>query len=714
MFRTFYSVTEDLRNILRGRMESHVDILEQTVPPFDAQLGAVYNAEDKSCRFSLWAPSAHAVSVNIYRNGSDKHPLYTVALTRDNTTGVWHTTVTDPNTELLFYDYLVTDEKGARTVLDPYAVSMAAHTGDNSMGRGAIINLQKKTLKPEREYPFAVLAKREDAIVYEVSVRDFTVSPDSGVQNIPGTYRAFIEKIPYLKELGVTHIQLMPVLKFYNTDETNRRYEDAGTVHNNNYNWGYDPHNYFTPEGWYASEPENPESRVRELRELINECHKAGLGVILDVVYNHLARTDFFDAIVPGYYFRTNQDGSYTNGSGCGNDIASERLMVRKLIVDSAVHWVREYRVDGFRFDLMGLLDTETVLEAYRRCSALNPSALFIGEGWKMYTGAPGTIGMDQRYMTQTDEVAVFNDELRDLLKAGGMNEAGKGFLTKGKTDLHQLFYNCIGCPQQNYTADSPGDNVQYLVCHDGLTLHDCIAHNAGLDEQNPAQKKELIARIKLGNALLLTSQGIAFLHAGQERGRTKPNIHNAAEECTGAFVRNSYDSSDSINRIVWTLDEAYTELLAYTRGFIALRKQHNLFRIGDAQRIAQAAAFLPLDAVPSVYSDIVGAAGNRTEEYTQADAGTTDCPQAAGDTDGNTALAFGYTIDWEDGTWYLLFNASSTTHYFSPKNAVHNPAVFVDGATASPSGIKNAVGIQFEKNRIIVDPYTAVVFRSE
>ena len=695
-------------------MESHVDILEQTVPPFDAQLGAVYNAEDKSCRFLLWAPFAHAVSVNIYRNGSDEHPLYTVALTRDNTTGVWQTTVTDPDTELLFYDYLVTDEKGARTALDPYAVSMAAHTGDNSMGRGAIINLQKKTLKPEREYSFAALAKREDAIVYEVSVRDFTVSPDSGVQNIPGTYRAFIEKIPYLQELGVTHIQLMPVLKFYNTDETNRRYEDAGTVHNNNYNWGYDPHNYFTPEGWYASEPENPESRVRELRELINECHKAGLGVILDVVYNHLAQTDFFDAIVPGYYFRTNQDGSYTNGSGCGNDIASERLMVRKLIVDSAVHWVREYRVDGFRFDLMGLLDTETVLEAYRRCSELNPSALFIGEGWKMYTGAPGTIGMDQRYMTQTDEVAVFNDELRDLLKAGGMNEACKGFLTKGKTDLHQLFYNCIGCPQQNYTADSPGDNVQYLVCHDGLTLHDCIAYNAGLDEQNPAQKKELIARIKLGNALLLTSQGIAFLHAGQERGRTKPNIHNAAEECTGAFVRNSYDSSDSINRIVWTLDEAYTELLAYTRGLIALRKQHNLFRIGDAQRIAQAATFLPLDAVPSVHTDTGRIAGDGTEECTQAGSGTTDCTQATAGADGNTALAFGYTIDWEDGMWYLLFNADGAERSFTPQSEVKNPVVFADGMTASPSGIKNAVGIRFEKNRIIVDPYTAVVFRSE
>lgn len=681
-------------------MEAYVRVLEQTVPSFDMQLGAVYNAQDKSCRFSLWAPLAHAVSVNLYRNGGDEEPLCTVPLVRDTHTGVWQWLVTEPDTELLFYDYRVTDEQGSRTVLDPYAVSMAAYTGNGGMGRGAVVDLHKKTLKPEREYPFVSLTKREDAVVYEVSVRDFTVSPDSGVYNIPGTFRAFIEKIPYLQALGITHIQLMPALKFYYTDETNRRYEDAGTVHNNNYNWGYDPHNYFTPEGWYASEPEHPESRVRELRELINECHRAGIGVILDVVYNHAARTDIFDAIVPGYYFRTNPDGSYTNGSGCGNDIASERQMVRKLIVDSAVHWVQEYRADGFRFDLMGLLDTETVLEAYRRCRALNPSVLFIGEGWKMYTGAAGTIGMDQLYMTQTDDVAVFNDEFRDLLKAGGMNEAGKGFLTDGNPDLTQLFYNCIGCPQRNYTADSPGDNVQYMVCHDGLTLHDCIAHNAGLDERNPTQKKELIARSKLGNALLLTSQGIAFLHAGQERGRTKPNIHSAAAECTGAFVRNSYDASDSVNRIVWTLDEDYAALLAYTRGLISLRKQYNLFRIGDAQRIAQVAAFLPADSVSAAY-----AAGGGAPALSM--------PSAA-DADGKGALAFGYTLDWDDGVWYLLFNAAGIEQAFTPPHSVKNPVVFVDRAAASPSGIKNVTGIRFEAKRIIVDPYTAAVFRSE
>ena len=667
--------------------------LEHTIPSKDTQLGAVYDSAAQNCRFFLWAPGSSAVSVNLYQKADDAKPAFTVPLTYDEHTGLWQGSFAERDPELLFYDYTLTNQLGTHTVLDPYAVSMAAYTGNGGMGKGAVIDLRKKTLKPDREYPYVTLQKREDAVIYEVSVRDFTVSPDSGVKNIPGTYKAFIEKIPYIKSLGVTHIQLMPVLNFYYTDETNRRYEDSGAVHNNNYNWGYDPHNYFTPEGWYASEPENPESRVRELRELINECHKVGVGVLLDVVYNHLAQADLLNLIVPDYYFRTKPDGSYTNASGCGNDVASERPMVRKLIVDSAVHWVKEYKADGFRFDLMGLLDTETVLEAYGRCRALNPSVLFIGEGWKMYNGAAGTAGMDQQYMTKTDCVAVFNDELRDLAKAGGMNEEGKGFLTKGKPDLRQLFFNCIGAPQQNYTAGSAGNNVQYLVCHDGLTLHDCIAHNAGLDEQTSAGKKELIARIKLGNALALTSQGIAFLHAGQERGRTKPNVCGALEECVGAFVRNSYDSSDSINRFIWTLDKDYAGLLEYTRGLIALRKRFEVFRIGDSGKIAQAAAFLQPENAAAV-----NAAGTEYRIKREECGG----------------LAFGYTLNWTDGKWFLLFNAAETEQSFATGCELKNPVFFADGAAALPDGIKRTTGIVCDKNRIVLDPYTAAIFRSE
>lgn len=663
---------------------------EETVPSQDMRLGALYDPIGKSCSFSLWAPSACDVSVQLYAGADDAEPTAQVPLHYDAATGVWQGSVTAQKSLPRFYDYKVSLKNSIYTVPDPYSMSMTAYTGDDRMGRSYLINLHDTALKPEREYPYVFLQKREDAIIYEVSVRDFTVSPDSGVQAVPGTYKAFIEKIPYLQELGITHVQLMPVLQFYYTDETNRRYEDTGTVHSNNYNWGYDPHNYFTPEGWYASNPYDPECRVRELRELINECHKAGIGVLLDVVYNHVAHTNMFEAMAPGYYFRTHADGSYTNGSGCGNDLASERFMVRKLIVDSTVHWVSEYKADGFRFDLMGLLDTETVLEAYKQCRTHNPSVLFIGEGWQMYNGVDGTFGMDQQYMTQTDSVAVFNDEFRDLVKAGGMHEEGKGFLTGGTVDLRSLFYNCIGSPQHNYRADSPGDNVQYLVCHDGLTLHDCIAHNTGLDECDPTQKKELIARIKLGNALVLTSQGIVFLHAGQERGRTKPNIHHAAQECVGAFVRNSYDASDSINRIVWTLDDEYAALLAYTRGLIALRKHFTVFKQGDAAYIAQAARFLPA--------------------Y-RAD-GRADT-QANGKMETYAENAFGYTLNWTDGTWFLLFNAVGERVYFTPECTVQKPVVFADSVQVSEYGIEHPNGIWFDHNRIVLDPYAAAVFRA-
>ena len=219
-------------------METLVKTLEQTIPPHDMQLGAVYDAAAHSCRFSLWAPTSRDVSVNLYQNAGDSSPTFTLPLRYDDATGLWCGIFAERDPELFFYDYTLTNETGTHTVLDPYSFSMAACTGSGGIGRGAIINLQKETLKPEREYPYITLQKREDAIIYEVSVRDFTASPDSGVKNIPGTYKAFIEKIPYLRELGITHIQLMPVLNFYYTDETNQQYEDAGTVHNNNYNWG--------------------------------------------------------------------------------------------------------------------------------------------------------------------------------------------------------------------------------------------------------------------------------------------------------------------------------------------------------------------------------------------------------------------------------------------------------------------------------------------
>ena len=558
---------------------------EKTVPAADAKLGCTYDAATKQGSFLLWAPTSTSVVLNLYNADQLAEPTKSLDMTFDAATGTWSVTTTE-DIDGWFYDYSVTNSRGTNKVLDPYAKSMAAYRNEGGSGRAAVVDINSSKALPGNgwENDYVKLAQRSDAIIYEVSVRDFTISDDSGVTNEKGTYRAFIEKLPYLKELGVTHLQIMPVLNFYYTDETNRDYEDKGTANNNNYNWGYDPHNYFTPEGWYASDATNPYSRVSELRELVDAAHSYGLGILLDVVYNHMANTTLMEDIVPGYYYRT-VNGNFTSASGCGNDVASTRAMARRLIVESTKYWVEEYKVDGFRFDLMGLIDTETMFTAYEECAKINPDTLFVGEGWKMYNGAAGTVGMDQRQAENTNNIAVFNDELRDSIKAGGMNEEATGFIT-GKTTVDALlFTNIIGQPKYNYKADDPGDNVQYLVCHDGLTLHDSIFHNAKLDENNPDQKAEGIKRIKMGNFIGSTVQGISFFHAGQERGRTKPKL-NATTESIGNFVRNSYDSSDNINQFVWTLDDDYQGLLDYTKGLIEMRKNTTAFRLGTKEAI--------------------------------------------------------------------------------------------------------------------------------
>ncbi len=655
-----------------------VQLAESAVPGTDAVLGMSYDSRNKSASFTLWAPTSSAAYLNLYRSDRAAAADYTVPMTLDAASGVWSCTFAQVDPDGLFYDFTLTNAKGTVTVLDPYARSMAAYRNQGGSGRAAVVDMNSAKALPAggMNAPFVSLAQREDAIIYEMSVRDFTISADSGVSAKKGTYTAFIEKIPYLKELGITHVQLMPVQNFYFTDETKQSYESSGTVNNNNYNWGYDPHNYFTPEGWYAQNPSDPYSRVAELRTLINECHKAGIGVLLDVVYNHMAGTSFLDDIVPGYFFRTNAQGKFTSNSGCGNDVATERTMARKLIVDSIRYWVEEYKVDGFRFDLMGLIDTQTVLDGYAAARAINADTLFEGEGWKMYNGEKGTVGMDQNYMIKTDSVAVFNDEFRDLIKAGGFNEAGQGFITKKGINTDRLFKNVIGQPVANYRADDPGDNLQYIAAHDGLTLHDSISHNARLDERVPAQKAELISRIKLGNFFIMTSQGLAFMHGGQERGRTKPNVTGASNECVGNFVRNSYDSSDNINQIVWSLDGDYRKLLDYTKDLIALRKNFDVFRIGDMAKVTAAASKL-------------------------------DSPE-------NSNLTLGYSLKWNDGTWFVLINAESKPMTFAlPVNA-SAALVFADADGAYLDGLPaaDASGVSVNGNAVTIAALTAAVIR--
>lgn len=655
-----------------------VTLAEKTIPAENEELGASYDRASKSVTVRLWAPTSSSVQVNFYKEASAKKADYTSELTYDDATGVWSATFSDVDPNGMFYDFTVKNSKGTKTVLDPYAKSMAAYKNDGTVGRGAVVDLESASANPNggMNAPYVTLTHRENAVVYEMSVRDFTISPDSDVKGMPGTYTAFIEKIPYLKKLGVTHVQLMPVLNFYYGDETKKTYEDKGTTGGNNYNWGYDPHNYFTPEGWYATNAEDPYCRVAELRTLINECHKTGIGVILDVVYNHMAGPQFLDDIVPGYYFRRTTKGGYTSASGCGNDTATERVMMHRLVADSVAYWVKNYKVDGFRFDLMGLMESSCVLDAYKRASSLNPNTLFIGEGWKMYNGPKDTVGMDQNYVSKTNSISVFNDEFRDAIKAGGFNETGKGFITGVCSSIQKLFSNCIGQPVTNYKADAPCDNVQYIVCHDGMTLHDAIANNVKLDETSPEQKQELIARIKLGNFFVLTSQGVPFLHGGQERGRTKPNVTNAKNETVGKFVRNSYDSSDNINQIVWTLDDDYRALLSYTTDLIALRKALPVLRMNDAKTITANTKLLASDS--------------------------------------EDPLVLAYQITEGSALYYVCVNASKNNAVVKIDGAHAKHTVLADGKTASATGIKDPYGVAVSESSIVLSPLTAAVIKVE
>lgn len=578
-------------------------------PNVTEQLGCSYSGG--TATFKVWAPFANEAKVNFYStwdadNSADKTASH--SLTK-GAGGVWSATVSSV-TEGQLYQYELVYGTSIKRVLDPYAKSMAAFSNSNAkdyVGKAAVVNPSSHNPTGWIDGTYYNLSQREDAIIYEVHVRDFTIGLTSAQLNgkTPGTYEAFVEKIQYLKDLGVTHVQLLPVMNYYYGNETaNTTVESDYSYKNNNFNWGYDPHNYFSPEGMYSSSPTSPTARILELKTLIKAIHDNGMAVTLDVVYNHTANKGVFQDLTPGYWYRV-KDGIETNKSGCGNDVETAHKMVRKLIVDSIKYWVDEYNVDGFRFDLMGIMDQKTIQEAYAAASALNPKTLFIGEGWQpMYEGPSLDFdgvsqlkGADQMWMTETNIVSVFSDSYRDYLKMGGFNEGLKGFLTDSKVSRANLLLNIMGQPT-NFTADDPGDCVQYISAHDGFTWHDTVAYSVKLDPDATEDKAEIFKRLKNGQVVLLTSQGVSFIHAGCEMGRTKQYVGDPSLEGWDAnnydvrfesvsgkyYVRNSYDSSDALNKIDWnklSTDTDRTALMEYTKGLIKLKKSTDAFRLG-------------------------------------------------------------------------------------------------------------------------------------
>ena len=649
-------------------------------------LGAFYNKG--TVILKLWAPLSTQVKVVLFDKKDQNKEIGIKALTKTDS-GVWTTSVAPGEIggindwDGYYYQYEVTVNGKATRVLDPYARSMAEFKDSSSdlAGKGAIINAAK-TMKVKNYGNIKNYTKREDAIVYEIHVRDFTSDPALKTKAQFGTYKAFIEKLDYIKKLGVTHIQLLPVMAYYFGDESrNNTRELDYSVKTNNYNWGYDPHSYFSPDGMYSSNPQDPYLRINELKTLINAIHKAGMGVILDVVYNHTAKVDIFEPIVPGYYYRLNEEGNFTSASGCGDDVASTNKMVSKLIVDSLKYWTKEYKVDGFRFDLMGLIDIDTITKGYWESAKMNPGILFLGEGWKMYNGPSGTYGADQDIIKKTNFLSVFSDSFRDLLKFGGFSEGAPAFLTGKAMPVADIFKNQKGQPT-NFTANHPGDVIQYLEAHDGLTYHDTICAALKLDPLK--DKAEIYKRMKMGNLMLLTCQGVAFIHAGQEMARTKEwkgkDLPEGENKEGTPFIKNSYDSSDMINRIDWARakDTDAANLIEYTKGLIAIRKSTDAFRLGNKDLIDRNMELLT--------------SANKTPE--------------------DLLIAFTCKSVDNKKTYYILVNADKISREIAMKEDLSKADVIADAVTAGTSKIKIPKGVTISSAGIKIEPLTAVIIR--
>ncbi|GAB5409315.1 MAG: hypothetical protein BalsKO_16800 [Balneolaceae bacterium] len=651
---------------------------------YGGDLGLIFNEED--IEFKLWAPLASEVTLNLYKKGLDESPYEKVSLSRKEK-GIWSTSLLK-SVYGEFYTYSVTNFEETKEVLDPYAKSMAVTVRDNFFNpRGAIVDPSMIGTGLE----FAKIKgfeKKEDAIIWEAHVWDMTSDPEVTTEAQFGSYKAFIERIDYVGDLGITHIQLLPVLSYTYSDELIKGEREVGYKLGANYNWGYGPDNYFSPEGMYSENPEDPVLRIYELKELINSIHEQEMGVILDVVYNHTAQLSFLEDIVPGYYHFMDSQGNPKLSYGGGRP-GSTHAMVRKLIVDSIVFWTKEYKVDGFRYDLMGDLDGKTIQIAYDEAKKINPNILKVGECWRTFAGDDGesVTPADQDWMNQTNSVACFSDEIRDELKSGHGIEGEPRFITGGARSIETIFNNVIAKPA-NMTEDDPGDILQYIAVHDGLTLHDMIALSI---QKDPSKHQgEIQKRIRLGNAMILTSQGLAFLHAGQEYGRTKQWKSDVAPEREYIMVegfeypyliRNSYDASDAVNMFDWDKVEKtgiHKETMEFTKGLIELRKSSDAFRLGKEELIQKNVLLIESDEVQE--EDVV---------------------------------LFFKTESTSGEQFYILINADAKQRKVSIDRDLRKGTVLVDSDEAGSSEVSHVSGVQINEDNIIVEPLTVVVIKT-
>ena len=542
-------------------------------------LGFTYSKEKTT--FKVWAPSASQVLLKLYSTGSyledDATVLSINQMYYDYQTGVWSTTI-DGDLHGVYYTYVVQNGNVSSETQDVYSKA----TGVNS-ARSMVVDLERTNPDGWDKDKHIFVDEQTKAIVWEIHVRDFSSSNTSGVsKEHRGTYLAFTEtdtKVPntnaptcvsYLKELGITHVQLNPVFDFGSVDEA------TGVE----YNWGYDPVNYNVPEGSYSTDPYHGEVRIKEFKQMVKALHDAGIGVIMDVVYNHMysGGDSCFEKTVPNYYFRK-QGNRYLNSAGCGNVTASEKVMFRKFMIDSLRYWAEEYHIDGFRFDLMACHDYETMNLIREELDKIDKRILMYGEPWTADNGDNGISGDDccskGNAKKLSSRIGMFNDDMRNGIK-GGSDDDTKGYIQGANFDTYKVLAGMLGASSDTFGrwAKRPSQCITYASAHDNLTLWDKLLKSNWCCSDFDTTDPKIINQNKLSAAFVLMSLGVPFMLAGEEFARTKKGDHN------------SYRSPDSVNSIDWQRTITYKDLVDYYKGLIAIRKKFSLLTLASEDAV--------------------------------------------------------------------------------------------------------------------------------
>ena len=547
-------------------------------------LGVTYTPT--ATTFKLWSPAAQEARLRLFDTDAREVAAHTTQNMQE-VDGAWTTTV-DGDQDGTYYTFEI--KQNGRWLgegTDPYATAV----GTNGW-RGQVVNLfstDPAGWEADRRPAFGTPT---DAVIYELHVRDLSIDPSSGIEH-KGKFLGLTERgttspagdttgLDHLVELGVTHVHLLPSFDYWSVDEA--RLDSA------QYNWGYDPQNYNVPEGSYSTDPADGKTRIREFKTMVKALHDVGIRVVMDVVYNHTGRTENsnFQLLIPDYFYRFNDDGTYSDASACGNEIASERPMVRKYIRESLEYWVDEFHVDGFRFDLMGIHDIATMNDVAETLHGIDSTILLYGEGWAAGSSPlPDRLRALKANTSQLTRIAAFSDDVRDALKGSVFEHEEQGFVSGATDRAESVRFGIVGATQHpqiaydsiNYSsapwARQPSQCVNYVSCHDNHTLWDRLAIS------NPRAGRATRERMhRLALATVLTSQGIPFLHAGTEMLRTKGGNEN------------SYNSADAVNAIKWEAKGQHAATVAYVRDLIALRKAHPAFRLGSTELIVQHLSF--------------------------------------------------------------------------------------------------------------------------